>query len=276
MYLNLIVIVVFGQLLIHSLCEEYKITILHNNDLNSHFPGIGQNDKFCLSEERSRGECFGGAAKLVGEIKKFRSTNSNVLVLNAGNNLLGPYWWKHFKTNLVADFFKHINYDAIGFGKFDFHHFDRRGKNIKNETVSKFLREMSNTTTFLKCNNNVTEIPTFQETVQIFTVVEVGFRKIGIFGYDSVHYYDFTAEEISCFRDAIRLLKNEGINIIIGLGSAGFDKAKKLANLLPDIDLIVSGKDWIDQQTFLRPGPQVLLTEDPVPTYPFVVNNIVL
>ena len=45
-------------------------------------------------------------------------------------------------------------------------------------------------------------------------------------------------------------LKSQGVNIIIGLGHAGYENDKELARYVPDIDLVIGGHT----HTFLYTG----------------------
>ncbi|RWS19440.1 5'-nucleotidase-like isoform X1, partial [Leptotrombidium deliense] len=66
----------------------------------------------------------------------------------------------------------------------------------------------------------------------------------------------------------INELKTKGVNIFIALGHSGFDVDKKIAEKVPEVDIVVGGHS----NTFLWTGPQPS-DEKPVDTYPVVIKH---
>jgi 5'-nucleotidase len=56
--------------------------------------------------------------------------------------------------------------------------------------------------------------------------------------------------EIPSITAEARLLKNQGVNILIALGHSGFDMDKEIAKQVEDIDLVIGGHS----NTFLYNG----------------------
>ena len=75
-------------------------------------------------------------------------------------------------------------------------------------------------------------------------------------------------EEIQCIRDEIEKLKRKRVDIIIGLGHSGWTKDVEIAQMLPDIDVIVGGHT----HTFLYSGKPPSF-EVPKEEYPIVINH---
>ena len=73
-------------------------------------------------------------------------------------------------------------------------------------------------------------------------------------------------DEVSCVKEEASKLKNSGVDIIIGLGHAGYDVDKELAKEVEHLDLIVGGHS----HTFLYTGgkpPSTEVPQGPYPTY---------
>ncbi|KFM59533.1 Protein 5NUC, partial [Stegodyphus mimosarum] len=64
--------------------EAFNLTILHNNDVHSHFVEFNTNGGRCTEQLATEKECYGGFARQVTMVKKVRSNEENVLFLNAG------------------------------------------------------------------------------------------------------------------------------------------------------------------------------------------------
>ena len=53
-------------------------------------------------EDKQKGKCFGGIARLQTAVKKLRASDKNVLWLNAGDFYQGTVWYSHFKWKVVS------------------------------------------------------------------------------------------------------------------------------------------------------------------------------
>ena len=53
-------------------------------------------------EDKQKGKCFGGIARLQTAVKKLRASDKNVLWLNAGDFYQGTVWYSHFKWKVRA------------------------------------------------------------------------------------------------------------------------------------------------------------------------------
>ena len=52
-------------------------------------------------EDKQKGKCFGGIARLQTAVKKLRASDKNVLWLNAGDFYQGTVWYSHFKWKVT-------------------------------------------------------------------------------------------------------------------------------------------------------------------------------
>ena len=97
-----------------------KLTIVHVNDLHSHFEEINVQTGRCHSEEAAAGKCYGGMARMFTAIKQLKAERENMIFLNAGDFYQGTIWYTMFKYEPVVEFGNMLNYTAMGLGNHDF------------------------------------------------------------------------------------------------------------------------------------------------------------
>ena len=78
------------------------LTILHVNDIHSHFDEINSYTGRCHKDQARNGQCFGGAGRMVTKVKQIRDQNpSKTLLLNAGDYYQGTIYYTLFKYQVV-------------------------------------------------------------------------------------------------------------------------------------------------------------------------------
>lgn len=108
--------------------------------------------------------------------------------------------------------------------------------------------------------------------IQNSVILDVGNHKVGIVGFVTPETKTSSIgtgnviflDEIESVRREVKKLKQIGVNIIIGLGHSGYEREKRIAKAVEDLDLIIGGHT----NTFLYNGPQPDLEaiEGPYPT----------
>lgn len=73
-----------------SKADNFKLTILHNNDMHARFEQTNAFSSRCKDEDRSQNKCYGGFARVAHLVRKYRTEAQNgeippVLYLNAGD-----------------------------------------------------------------------------------------------------------------------------------------------------------------------------------------------
>ena len=58
--------------------------------------------KYFRTEDKKKGNCYGGIARLQTAIRDLRSSTKNLLWVNAGDFYQGTVWYSHFKWTVVA------------------------------------------------------------------------------------------------------------------------------------------------------------------------------
>ena len=87
---------------------DFKLTILHINDMHSRIESIGGSDSTCSAADDEAGKCFGGVARLATKIRDLRDSiradGGNVLVLDAGDQFQGSLMYTTYKGAAEAEF----------------------------------------------------------------------------------------------------------------------------------------------------------------------------
>lgn len=91
--------------------EKVKITILHTNDMHSRILPFPKGTKY---------EGLGGMAKRASLIKKIRSEEKNVLLLDSGDIFQGTPFFNEFGGELELKLMSEMGYDASTLGNHDF------------------------------------------------------------------------------------------------------------------------------------------------------------
>ena len=92
--------------------EITKLVILHTNDVHSRIEPF--------PEDGSRNAGLGGAARRAALIKKIRSENEHVLLLDAGDIFQGTPYFNFFLGELDIKLMTEMGYDATTMGNHDF------------------------------------------------------------------------------------------------------------------------------------------------------------
>jgi 5'-nucleotidase len=222
---------------------DFSLNILHINDFHSRFESITGTDSNCNAEGETKGECFGGIARLKtiinGERQKLIDAGENVVLLNGGDNFQGSLFYTYYKSKIVADFLNELGFDAVAVGN---HEFDDGPPEL-----AKFLAEA--TFPIIGGNFDVTKEPELAGKLNGVIVLEVGGEKIAIVGATTEDTPDIASPgpNVTFFsvtdyvRGAVGALEEAGINKIIVLSHIGYAADQKLAAEVPGIDVIVGG-----------------------------------
>ncbi len=104
-----------GKFPMHAFIDDVnttKITILHTNDVHSRI------DPF--PDDGSKNAGLGGAAKRAALIKKIRSQQTNVLLLDSGDIFQGTPYFNFYGGELEMKLMTEMKYDAATMGNHDF------------------------------------------------------------------------------------------------------------------------------------------------------------
>ena len=248
-----------------STSESLDLTILHVNDIHSHFDEINSYTGRCHEEQADKGECFGGAGRMATKVKEIRNQDpTKTLFLNAGDYYQGTIYYTLFKYKVVKEFANILNYDAFGVGNHDF------------DDGSKGLIPFVNGTNFpvLAANLDASEVPNLNISKSV--AMDIEGRKVGIIGYVTADTPFISSPDpelkfldvIISVKEEAANMKNSGVNILIALGHAGYDLDREMASKVPDLDLVIGGHS----HTFLWKGNDYPSVEKPRGDYPTYIT----
>ena len=220
---------------------DYKLTILHTNDIHSRIESINKYDSTCNAESEAEGKCFGGVARIKTAVdaKRAELADQNVLVLDAGDPFQGSLFYTTYKGAAEAEFMEAIGYDAMAVGN---HEFDDGP-----EGLAKFIDAVS--FPVISGNLDLSSEASLKDKVGNHVVLEVGGEKIGIISVLATDTVDTSSpgdnvvfqDEIESLKADVAALEAEGVNKIIALTHVGLPKDLDIAAAVPGIDVVVGG-----------------------------------
>ncbi|WP_424831061.1 bifunctional metallophosphatase/5'-nucleotidase [Ruegeria sp.] len=220
---------------------EYKLTILHTNDIHSRIESINKYDSTCDAEGEAEGKCFGGVARLktLVDSKRGELADQNVLLLDAGDPFQGSLFYTTYKGAAEAEFMEAIGYDVMAVGN---HEFDDGP-----EGLAAFIDTVS--FPVISGNLDLSSSAELKDKVQNHVVLDVGGQKIGIISALATDTVDTSSpgkdvifqDEIESLTADVAALQDEGVNIIIALNHVGLAKDLEIAEKVPGLDLVIGG-----------------------------------
>ena len=220
---------------------DYKLTILHTNDIHSRIESINKYDSTCNAESEAEGKCFGGVARIKSAVdaKRAELAGQNVLVLDAGDPFQGSLFYTTYKGAAEAEFMEAIGYDAMAVGN---HEFDDGP-----EGLAKFIDAVS--FPVISGNLDLSSEASIKDKVGNHVVLEVGGEKIGIISALATDTVDTSSpgdnvvfqDEIESLKADVAALEAEGVNKIIALTHVGLPKDLDIAAAVPGFDVVVGG-----------------------------------
>ena len=206
-----------------------KLTILHTNDIHSHLapfdvPEIGKN--------------LGGAARHYEFIKKARSENANVILLDAGDIFQGTPFYTFFKGEADIRSFSLLGYDASTLGNHDV-----------DDGLDNLLKQLKSASFPMLCAN-VFYKGTNRHVFESHKFIERGGIKIAVMGAIGKTAWDvipakfldkiYMTDERKIISSLAKRLKKEA-DLVILLSHLGYEPDLDFAKKVRDIDIIVGG-----------------------------------
>lgn len=143
--------------------EDIKLVVLHTNDMHSRI------DPFPPDDKQFPGR--GGMAARAALIKKIRSEEENILLLDSGDIFQGTPYFNFFGGELELKLMSEMGYDAATLGNHDF--------DAGLEGLAKQLRHAS--FPFLNVNYQFDDTVLYQK-IEKYKTFKFGPLKIGVFG----------------------------------------------------------------------------------------------
>ncbi len=215
--------------------QDNKIVIYHTNDMHG----------------RVNSEYNNGALTQIGldVVKTAKDSTKNSILIDAGDATQGVPMGKFSKGISIIDLMNETGYDGMTVGN---HEFDYGADAVKKIAQTADFPVVSanilyNGETFLKDINN---------SNGCYFIKEVAGKKIGFFGITTEETMRTTipanlegisfADEIETSREQVQALKNNNVDIIVGIMHIGIDSSSKvtshqIAQAVDGIDIIIDG-----------------------------------
>lgn len=220
---------------------DYTLNILHINDWHSRIESNNKYESTCSDEEEGKGECFGGAARLVTAIAQERKKleGQNVLLLNAGDNFQGSLFYTTYKGAAEAEFLNQMKFDAMTVGN---HEFDDG-----EDALAPFLDVIK--FPVLSANVKASAASKVGDRIKPSLVLDVGGQKIGIVGAVTNDVPEIASpgpnitieDDVKTITAEVEKLKGEGVNKIIALTHVGYPRDLEMIAKIPGVDVVVGG-----------------------------------
>lgn len=218
---------------------DYSITILHTNDVHARFEPISKYDSGCSEESNAEGKCFGGYARLATAIATERAASNNSILVDGGDQFQGTLFYTYYKGQLAAEMMNKIGYAVMAVGNHEFNHGP--------ENLRRFMDAVE--FPVLMANADISKEPALNGVVPASTVIERGGEKLGFIGVTPEDNQDLSSpgknitflDPVPSIKAEIEKLEAEGVNKIILLSHSGHEVDLRIAEAVPELDLIIGG-----------------------------------
>ena len=216
---------------------EYRLTILHANDVHSNYGGYTAEGRICYAALCEGGK--GGSVRLEQAVSAIRQEDPDAVLLNAGDEFQGSLFWTIHKEAIVARVLNRLEYQAFVPGN---HEFDQG-----TTTFLKLVNALN--MPVLAANISFAEPRPGMEKLRPWITLERNGRKIGIIGIANAQTPNLSSpdadtifeDEAESLRKAVDELSARGGNIIIGLTHIGLENDRKMARSISGLDILVGG-----------------------------------
>nr|XP_022291712.1 5'-nucleotidase-like [Crassostrea virginica] len=257
---------VWGVLLLTLLpaALSYNLVLIHTNDVHAHIEEMNKYASSCKDSDREKGGCYGGVARRVTKVNEIRDQDpDHTLLLDAGDQFQGTLWFNIYKGQEAARFMNEMKYDAMSLGN---HEFDNGV-----DGLIPFMRNV--TFPIVCCNLDTTHQTNMQGLCNSSIILNKGGKRIGIIGYltEETAFISNPGNNLQ-FKDVVDSVKAEvqriksKVDILIGVGHYGYGNDIKLANAVPELDIIVGGHTHTFLYNMTGPYPSIDTPEGPYPT----------
>lgn len=220
---------------------DYRLTVLHTNDFHARFEPISRFDSGCSPEDNEEGKCFGGSARLVSAIEAAKARSDNYILVDGGDQFQGSLFYTYYKGKAAAELMNQMGYDAMAVGNHEF------------DDGPEVLRAFVDSVNFpvLMANADIRNEPSLVDAVSPSVILERAGERLGLIGLTpedndelaspgpNVHFSD----PVEAVRDEAERLEAMGINKIIVLSHSGLAVDLRIAEAVPQVDVIVGGHD---------------------------------
>ena len=236
------------------LAQTDTLTILHVNDTHSNLAPLGPRTEDLKGTQ-------GGIARAATVIGMNRMTESNVLLLHAGDVFIGDFFFNVYFGVAELQLMNALGFDAMTVGN---HEFDLRPSTLYGALSGSFAAGEGFPLLSANCILDDPDVQPLKDYISPYTIKEFDGFKVGIFGLTtpetnllslpSPAVIDTNIVEIAA--SSVTKLTEENCDIIILLSHLGFDLDQVIASYVPGIDIIIGGHDHYSiEETVNVPNP---------------------
>jgi len=262
-----------------SLAAEKALTIIHTNDMHSHFLGAPPNIEYTPSVAGDD-DTIGGWARIATVIKQVKKNRNNpVLVLDAGDFLMGSLFHMLSREQAFEMRLLHMmGYDVVTLGN---HEFDLKPQGLARILKTAHHHNQLPTVVFSNAvfseeSNEDDELEKVFEKkiVKPYQVLQKEGIRIGFFGLmgkDAAEVAPFAspvrfADPITTAQQMVKTLRNtEKVDVVVCLSHSGLSTQKDhsedeiLAHEVKGIDIIISGHSHTKTNGVLRVNNTIIV-----------------
>lgn len=221
----------------------WTLDVLHFNDFHSRIESINTFDSTCSDEDEAAGKCFGGAARLVTEVKALRDEiegkGGNVLTLMAGDAFQGSLFFTTYSGAAEAEMLNRIGLDAMVYGN---HEFD-----LGPAPLAKFVGEAK--FPVLSGSVDTSADKDLAPVALDHLILEVGGEKVAVLAATTPDTPEISSpgpdvtflDPVPYLTEAVAAVTAQGANKVILLSHLGTPLDEKVAAEVPGIDAIIGG-----------------------------------
>lgn len=222
---------------------ESVLHILHTNDFHSRVESINKYDSTCDAETETKGECFGGTARLATKLAEmraqFEAAGEPVILLDGGDQFQGSLFYTTYKGEDTAEFMSKLGYNAMAVGN---HEFDDGP-----ETLAALIDKAE--FPIISANIDASQSNVLKDKLTRSTVLDIGGEKIGIVGGTTMDTPEISSpgdalifqDDVEAITADVEKLTGEGVSKIIALTHIGYGHEQEIAAAVPGLDALVGG-----------------------------------
>ncbi|MXX88153.1 MAG: multifunctional 2',3'-cyclic-nucleotide 2'-phosphodiesterase/5'-nucleotidase/3'-nucleotidase [Boseongicola sp. SB0677_bin_26] len=220
---------------------DYRLTVLHTNDFHARFEPISRFDSGCGPEDNEEGKCFGGSARLVSAIEAAKARSDNYILVDGGDQFQGSLFYTYYKGKAAAEMMNKMGYDAMAVGNHEF------------DDGPEVLRAFVDSVDFpvLMANSDFEDEPFLVGAIEPSVILERAGERLGLIGLTPEDNDELASpgpnvlfsDPVEAVRDEVKRLEAMGINKIIVLSHSGLPVDLRIAEAVPQVDVIVGGHD---------------------------------
>ncbi|MEM1247260.1 MAG: bifunctional metallophosphatase/5'-nucleotidase [Acidobacteriota bacterium] len=217
----------------------FELTVLHTNDVHARFQEFGRFGSRCREDEAESGACFGGVARRATAIRQVRAAADNGVLLDAGDQFQGTLFYSRFRGAAASRIMNELEYDAMVVGNHEF------------DDGPPVLADFAASIDFplLATNVDTSNDPMLDGRLSTSAVIEVGDERIGLVGYITEETPALSSPGptigflpvAEMLQPAVDALTDRGIDKIIAISHAGYERDKEIASTVRGLDVIVGG-----------------------------------